>query len=62
MDGVLTFVVGLEAELAGILQDVANPSAQVPGSGKKQQAAARAAGLQVPEGQKKEKSTPADAQ
>eukprot|EP00971_Amphidinium_carterae_P242725 4819635-Amphidinium_carterae.1 len=30
MDGVLTFVVGLEAELAGILQDVANPSIVMP--------------------------------
>eukprot|EP00971_Amphidinium_carterae_P181905 3609595-Amphidinium_carterae.1 len=35
MDGVLTFVVGLEAELAGILQDVASPNAQM--TGKKQQ-------------------------
>eukprot|EP00971_Amphidinium_carterae_P112475 2227325-Amphidinium_carterae.2 len=52
LDGIITFVIGLEAELAGILQDT---SGQTSGAaGKRQQASAQSAGLQSPDGSKKD--------
>eukprot|EP00971_Amphidinium_carterae_P012906 254441-Amphidinium_carterae.1 len=60
-NGIITFVIGLEAELAGILQST---SGQTSGAaGKRQQASAQSAGLQVPDGSRKDppKGTPPDA-
>eukprot|EP00971_Amphidinium_carterae_P103947 2058584-Amphidinium_carterae.1 len=62
LDAVITFTVNLEAELAGILQDVSTHGGQTSGSNRKQQASAHSAGV-LPPGAKEDakRATPSDA-